>query len=266
MSRNKSAWIIFPVFVFQRSFDLFFHVLIDDFIDSYCTILAVIILVKRSCCGVVQAGQNLHTFGIKVAFWERSRCLNINKPCLFANILLYCFPLSTSLCMKAMLATGDEHFVVYLTTALRTTRTAFESHEKSEQDNFFTLTSIWHFVKICRWQVTNYFALTASDPIYGKNPSDTCRCSCLVPSVLCECESTNNLYLQDTICSLLCVHQPCLKCHWLHSESCSLYSKQVQCTMQHSSKKRHFSFTRCDAFSEFYCRPSFSCISERHTP
>lgn len=122
--------------------------------------------------------------------------------CLFANTLLYSFPLSTPLCMEAMLATGDEHFVVHLTAALRTTMTAFESHEKSEQDNFFTLTSIWHFVKIFRWQATNYFALTASDPINRKNPSDTCRCLCLVPSVCVSVKALTTCIcrIQSAVC------------------------------------------------------------------
>lgn len=61
--------------------------------------------------------------------------------------------------------------------------TAFESHEKTEQDNFFTLTSIWHFVKILGWEATNYIALTALDAITGKKSSDTWHCSCLVPNV-----------------------------------------------------------------------------------
>lgn len=91
--------------------------------------------------------------------------------------------------------------------------TAFESHEKTEQDNFFTLTSIWHFVKILGWEATNYIVASSFGCHHWKESSDTWHCSCLVPNVWASVKALTACICRIQSAGCLCVHQPCLKCH-----------------------------------------------------
>lgn len=124
---------------------------------------------------------------------------------------------------------GSEwHFLVHLIAALTITETAFESHEKTKQDHFFTLTSIWHSVEILDGgqQMTMHWRLWMC--ITGKDTGGIWHCSCLVSNV---CAGWKHLwYLQARVCVLLCVHQSCLTYNWLHNKS--IFLCKVQCTMQ----------------------------------
>lgn len=78
---------------------------------------------------------------------------------------------------------GEWHFAVHLTAALRNTMTAFESHEKSEQDNFFTFTSIWHAVVILDGRQHKNTPVALDAITWGKDTRHTWHCSCLVSNV-----------------------------------------------------------------------------------
>lgn len=87
-----------------------------------------------------------------------------------------------------------------LTEALTINMTAFESHEKTEQDNFFTLTSVWDAVKILdrRQQMT-------MDVITGEIYKYTRHCFCLISN----CVSVKALmasYMQAAGCLLAVSH------------------------------------------------------------
>lgn len=101
------------------------------------------------------------------------------------------------------------HFASHLTTVIQTTMTAFESREKTEQDNFFSLTSIWQSVKMLGWEETNDIVLTALNAITGKDTRDTWHCTCLVPNVCASVKA-----LTACICGI-------------HSAGCFLFIKLV---------------------------------------